>query len=143
MTNLFAGEPAAWADLGLLELRVGDHEAAARDLEKATKLAPENGAIEGLSGLLESHRGRYAEAIAHFRRAVRARIRNDLEVACFSLLHELERLREPGSEAEPLHVAGELVDRALRERARASRARPAGGQGQRRKGAGRNRHSAE
>jgi tetratricopeptide (TPR) repeat protein len=121
-TELFAGEPATLADLGLLELRLGDHEAAARNLEKAARLAPENGAIEGFSGLLESHRGRYAEAIAHFRRAV-ALNPDDLK-SRFSLLHEFERLGEPDSQAEALRVAGELVERApanvpaLLERAR-------------------------
>ena len=111
MTNLFAGEPAAWADLGFYsELRGRSRSGGKWIWRKRQKLAPENGAIEGLSGLLESHRGRYAEAIAHFRRAV-ALNPNDLK-SRFSLLHELERLGEPGSEAEALLVAGELVDRA-------------------------------
>lgn len=122
VTELFSGEPAAWADLGLLELRLGDHEGAARDLEKAIKLAPENGAIEALSGLVESHRGQYTEAIAHFRRAV-ALNPDDLK-SRFSLIHEVERLGEPESEAEALRIAGDLVERApanlpaLLERAR-------------------------
>jgi tetratricopeptide (TPR) repeat protein len=121
-TDLFAGEPAAWADLGLLELRLGDQEAAARDLERAAKLAPENGAIEALSGLLESRRGRYAEAIAHFQRAVMLNP-DDLK-SRFSLIHEVERLGETESEAEAQRVAGDLVERApenlpaLLERAR-------------------------
>ena len=61
-TELVPGEPAAWANLGLLDLRLGDHEAAAKDLEKARKLSPENGAIEHLLGLLESRRGQFGES---------------------------------------------------------------------------------
>ena len=56
-TELVPEEPAAWANLGLLEAPLGDHDAAAQDLEQARKLAPESGAIERLLGLLESRRG--------------------------------------------------------------------------------------
>ncbi len=120
--ELAPGEPAAWADLGLLDLRFGDLDAAERGFEKARKLAPESGAIESLLGLLAGRRGQYAEAITHFRHAVTLDP-NDLK-SRFSLIHEVERLGEPNSDAEALSAAGGLLAKApenlavLLERAR-------------------------
>ena len=121
-TELYPEEPAAWADLGLLDLRTGDLDTAAREIERAKTLAPENGAIEGLLGHFAGLRGEYAEAVSHFRRATTLnpddlRSRN-------SLIHEVERLGEPSSDTEALALAGELVAKApqnivaLLERAR-------------------------
>ena len=121
-TELYPEEPAAWADLGLLDLRTGDLDTAAREIERAKTLAPENGEIEGLLGHFAGLRGEYAEAVSHFRRATTLnpddlRSRN-------SLIHEVERLGERSSDTEALALAGELVAKApqnivaLLERAR-------------------------
>ncbi len=61
--TLAPGEPAAWADLGLLEIRSRNYDAAANDLAKARELAPNSGAIERLLGLLDSQRGTSAGAV--------------------------------------------------------------------------------
>ena len=109
-TELVPAEPAAWADLGLLRIRLRDYDAAAKDLEQAHKLAPESGAIERLLGLLASltaQDGQYAEAIAHLRRAVEL-APGDLK-ARFALVKEVERQADPDSEAEALRMSGELL----------------------------------
>ncbi len=107
-TELIPEEPAAWADLGLLKLRQGDHEGAASDLERAQTLAPESGPIKGLLGLLESRRGQYAEAVAHLRRAVELDP-GDLR-SRFALVKEVERQADPGSDAEALRLAVALSE---------------------------------
>ncbi len=106
-TELVPQEPAGWADRGLLNLRLGDFDGAARDLEKARGLAPESGAVERLLGLLESRRGQFAEAIAHLRRAVEL-APSDLK-ARFALVKELERQAGPDSDALSLRMAGEIA----------------------------------
>jgi tetratricopeptide (TPR) repeat protein len=121
-TELVPAEPAAWADLGLLRMRLRDYEAAAKDLEQAHKLAPESAAIERMLGLLASLNGQYDVAIAHLRRAVELSV-DDLK-ARFALMQEVERRADPGSDAEALRMAGELLGRqpnnphVLLERAR-------------------------
>jgi tetratricopeptide (TPR) repeat protein len=121
-TQLVPQEPAAWADLGLVQLRLGNFDAAARDLEQARALAPESAAVEQLLGLLEGRRGRFSEAIAHLRRAV-ALDPADLK-ARFSLAREVERQADPDSESEALRLMGEILERqpgnlvVLLERAR-------------------------
>jgi len=121
-TKLVPEEPAAWANQGLLNIRLGDYERAREDLERARSLAPGNGAIEALLGLMESRQGHYDEAIAHWKRAV------DLDPADlksrFALVKEVERRAEAGDDAEALRLATELSDLrpenvvALLERAR-------------------------
>jgi tetratricopeptide (TPR) repeat protein len=68
--ELIPGEPAGWANLGLLSLRKNELAEAARDLKRASTLAPDSGEIEALLGLLARKQGRLAEAVAHFRKAV-------------------------------------------------------------------------
>ena len=106
-SQLVPEEPAAWANRGLLAIRLGEYDKAEQDLDQARKLAPENGAVERLLGLLESRRGRNDEAIAHLRRAIEL---NPADLKSrFALIHELERQGEVASEAEALRLAGELA----------------------------------
>lgn len=69
-TELAPGEPASWANWGLLATRRREFDQAAQRLEKARSLAPENAEILMLLGVLESSRGKSADAIAQLRRAV-------------------------------------------------------------------------
>ena len=69
-TLLAPTEPAAWADLGLYYLRNNLYAEAQKDLEQAHTLSPNNSEIEGLLGLLEKQQGHFAEAIAHYQRAI-------------------------------------------------------------------------
>src|ERR1700760_3471955 len=52
-TQLAPGEPAAWANWGLLALRQGNFDAAAKRIAEAQKLAPQNDQLHYLSGVLE------------------------------------------------------------------------------------------
>ena len=69
-TQIAAGEPAGWADWGILALRQRNFDVAAQRLGAARDLAPKNDHIYYLLGLLESNRGRSAEAIADWRKSV-------------------------------------------------------------------------
>ncbi len=60
-TELVAGEPAGWANWGILRLRQRDFDAASERLERAKKLAPQNGHIYYLLGLVEIGKGHSAE----------------------------------------------------------------------------------
>ena len=102
-----AEEPAAWANLGLLDLRLGELDEAEKSLATAQKLSPESGSIERMLGLLAARRGQYGEAVVHFRRAV-ALDPDDLK-SRYSLMQEIERSSEPDSDSCALAVAGDLV----------------------------------
>jgi Tfp pilus assembly protein PilF len=69
-TQIAPAEPASWVDLGLLQARQQEFDTAYQTFETAHGLAPDNSRIEGLLGLVEAKRGRIAEAIAHYQKAV-------------------------------------------------------------------------
>ncbi len=97
-TQLAPGEPAGWADWGILALRQRNFDPAKQRLDRAHSLAPRNSQIDADLGVLESTRGNSAEAIANLRRAV------DLDPhnlrALYLLAVEIERQGGPDSEAE-------------------------------------------
>src|SRR6266536_1461765 len=68
LTRLVPGEPAGWANWGVLALRQRDYENAAQRLQKARDLSPNNAQIYYLLGPLESGRGNSGEAIANLRK---------------------------------------------------------------------------
>ncbi len=106
VTQLVPQEPAAWADLGLLAMRQNNFDLAAERLEKARTLAPDNSAIQLLSGLLESNLGRPAEAMAFFRRA--AALDSTNLKAKYALLQEIERLEDPAAQDEVPRLLAEM-----------------------------------
>lgn len=118
---LVPAEPAAHADLGLLELRNGNLDAAATHLAAARRLAPESAEIEAMYGHLAKARGKYTDAAAHFRKALAQRP-NDLQLL-YALAQtveqeakadadaEYQKLIEKGLQVEPNNL------RLLRERA--------------------------
>jgi tetratricopeptide (TPR) repeat protein len=108
MTQLVAGEPAAWANWGLLALRQRDFDAATERLERARSLAPESDQIYYLVGLLESSRGRSAEAIAALRKAVELNPKN--LTATFKLAEEIERQGDENSESEFQQLVQKILD---------------------------------
>src|SRR5665213_777227 len=61
-TKLVPGEPAAWANWGILALRQRSFDAGSQRLDRARELAPKNDRIYYLLGLLESNRGDSAKA---------------------------------------------------------------------------------
>ena len=97
-TDLAAGEPAAWADWGLLALRQRNYDQAKQRLDRAASLAGKNARIAYMLGLLESDRGNSAAAIENFRQAA-ARDPRNARVA-YSLALEIERQGGPDSEAQ-------------------------------------------
>jgi Tfp pilus assembly protein PilF len=97
-TKIAPGEPAAWADWGILALRQRNFDLAAQRLGTARELAPRNDRIYYLLGLLESKRGKSAEAITDWRKAVELNPRNLR--ATYQLAEEIERQGDEGSAAE-------------------------------------------
>lgn len=98
MTQLVPGEPAGWANWGVLALRQRNYDAAAERFEKARGLAADSDQINYLIGLLESGRGRQAEAIAALRKAAQLNPAN--LIATYQLAQEVERQAGANSEAE-------------------------------------------
>jgi Tfp pilus assembly protein PilF len=97
-TQLASGEPASWANWGVLALRQGNYEVAAQRLGQAQKLAPGNDQIHYLLGVLESKRGNPSQAILELRQAVQI---NPLAMrAMYLLAQEVERQGDTNGEAE-------------------------------------------
>ena len=106
-TQLAPGEPAAWADWGILALRQRNFDPAKQRLDRSHALAPRNSQIDADLGVLESARGNSAEAIANLRKAV------DLDPqnlrALYLLAVETERQGGPNSEAEFQQVIEKIL----------------------------------
>lgn len=101
-TQIAPGEPAGWADLGILQVRQQQFDAASASFEKARSLAPEDSRIEAMIGLAESRRGHLQEAIGHLKTAV-ALDEHNLK-AFYSLAEETERDQRPGNEDAAQHL---------------------------------------
>ena len=97
-TQLAEGEPASWANWGVLALRQGNFDAAGQRLGRAQKLAPQNDQLHYLSGVLESKRGNPSQAIVELRKAVQINPHNLR--AMYLLAQEIERQGDANSEAE-------------------------------------------
>ncbi len=95
-TQIAPGEPAGWADLGILQVRQQEYDAAFASVDKARTLAPRNSRIQALLGLIESRRGKVQEALTHFRTAT-SLDRTNLK-ALYSLAEESERQGISGGE---------------------------------------------
>jgi Tfp pilus assembly protein PilF len=108
-TQLAEGEPAGWANWGVLALRQGNFDVAAQRLGRAQKLAPGNDHIHYLLGVLESKRGNPSRAILELRQAVQINPHNLR--AMFLLGQEAERQGDANGEAE----LQQLLQRILAE----------------------------
>ena len=98
VTQMASGEPAGWANYGVLALRQRKLDDAAQRMERARKLAPDNDRIYQILGYLESGRGNSAAAIADWRKAVELNPKNYR--AAYQLAEEVERQAGPNSDAE-------------------------------------------
>jgi Tfp pilus assembly protein PilF len=98
VTQLVPGEPAGWANWGILALRQRIYDTAAQRLDRARDLAPKNDRIYDLLGILESQRGHSAEAIAALRKAADLNPQN-LRVI-YRLAEETERQGDKNGAAE-------------------------------------------
>lgn len=108
VARLVEEEPAGWANWGLLALRQRNYEAAAERLERARALAPENDQISYLIGLLESSRGRTAEAISALRKAMEQNPQNLR--ATYKLAEEIERQGEASGEVEVQRLMQKILE---------------------------------
>src|SRR5277367_7196790 len=97
-TQLAEGEPAGWANWGVLALRQGNFDVAAERLGRAQKLAPQNDQIHYLLGVLESKRGDPSQAIVELRRAVE--LNPHALRPMYLLAQEVERQGDANGEAE-------------------------------------------
>ena len=108
-TVIAPGEPAAWADLGILQVRQQQFDAAFQSVDKARSLASSDSRIEALLGLIENRRGKLPEATGHLEKAV-ALDRHNLK-AIYSLAAQAEHDATPQSQAS----AENLLDRILQQ----------------------------
>src|SRR4029077_8695469 len=83
---------------GVLALRQRNMDVAAQRIEKARSLAPDNDHMYDLIGVLESARGRSAEAIAAWRKSTQVNAGNYR--AAYHLAEEVERQGGPNADAE-------------------------------------------
>jgi Tfp pilus assembly protein PilF len=107
-SELVPAEPAGWANWGILRLRQRDFDAASERFERAKKLAPQNGHIYYLLGLVETGKGHSAEAIADFRKSIALTPRN--LIATYQLAEEIERQGDANSDAEFQKLMQQIVD---------------------------------
>lgn len=97
-TQIAPGEPAGWADWGILALRQRNFDPAAERFNRALKLDPRNSRIYFLRGLLDSARGDSQAAIEDYRKAVNLNPK-DLH-AIYALALAVERQGGAGSEEQ-------------------------------------------
>jgi cytochrome c-type biogenesis protein CcmH/NrfG len=121
VTQLVPGEPAGWANLGLLLMRQQELAAAEPKLARAAELAPKSAAVQRLRALLESRQGRLPEAIGHWRRAAELDP-GDLK-APYALALDLERQAGADSVSEARRVLEALLSRTENLAARLELAR--------------------
>ncbi len=100
-------EPVAWADLGVLEVRQQQFDAAFSSVDKARALAPDSSRIEEILGLIESRRGRVSESLAHLRKAVSLDGKN--LKALYALADETSRQGLPAADAEAVKTLERLL----------------------------------
>ena len=107
-TEIAPGEPATWANLGLLAVRQQEFDTAYEKVEKARSLAPDNSQIEALLGLIESKRGKLPEATAHLKKAVELDPKNLR--ALYALAQETERQGAETSDAEAQSLLQKILE---------------------------------
>lgn len=95
-TQIAPGEPAAWANWGILALRQRNFDPAAERLNQALKLVPQNSRIYFLLGLLNGARGDSQAAIDYYRKAVNLDPKDPR--AIYALALAIERQGGAGSE---------------------------------------------
>jgi Tfp pilus assembly protein PilF len=105
------GEPAVWANRGVLAAQQNDLTAAAHHFERARSLAPEHAPVWLRSGLLERERGNYDRAQSHLERAIAIDSTN--APAFYALVQVLE---QAGGDPALQEEARRLIDRLLTQR---------------------------
>ena len=107
LTQIAPGEPAAWANWGILALRQRNFDLASERLNRALKLAPHDDRIYYLLGVLESGRGNSQAAIANLRTA--SQLNSGNVRAAYALAAEIERQGDPNSNAEYERILQQIL----------------------------------
>src|SRR5262245_24848685 len=107
-TEIAPGEPASWANLGLLAVRQQEFDLAYANVEKARTLAPDNSQIESLLGLIESKRGKLPEAISHLKKAIDLDAKN--LKALYALAQETDRQATETSDGEAQKLLEKILE---------------------------------
>jgi Tfp pilus assembly protein PilF len=108
-TQIAPGEPAGWADLGILQVRQQQFDAAFTSVDKARSLDPSDSRIEALLGLVESRRGKLSEAGGHLKKAI------ELDPHNLRAIYSLAEQREQDSDPQSQAAAQELLNRLLQQ----------------------------
>ncbi len=106
-TQIAPGEPAIWADWGILALRERNFDPAAERFKRALTLVPQNSRMYFLVGLLNSARGDSQAAIDNYRKAVSLDSKDPR--AIYALALAIERQGGAGSEAEFQKLIEQIV----------------------------------
>ncbi len=106
-SELANGEPAAWNNLGVLQIRQKDFENSAKSLETAKNLAPENAVIYSNLAVLETQRGNFEKAVENLNKAIELNPKDVKSI--YTLAREKERAN---NDAE----ARKLYERILQEK---------------------------
>jgi Tfp pilus assembly protein PilF len=107
-TTIAPGEPAAWANWGILALRQRNFDVAAQRLNRALKLAPRNDQIYYLLGILESNRGNSQAAITDF--GIASGLNTQNVRAAYALASEIERQGAPDGDAQFQRILQEILN---------------------------------
>lgn len=105
-TEQAPGEPAGWADWGLVALRQNKFDIAEERLKKAASLAPDNASIQTYLGLLAIKQGKSPEAIAALKKASEL-APSDMKVR-YALAQEIERQAGPNADEASLREIRQL-----------------------------------
>lgn len=106
-TKLVPGEPAGWANWGILALRQRNFDTAAQRFTQALSLDKNDDRLYYLQGLLESNRGNSGQAITDLREAVKRNPRNLR--AIYLLASEIERQGGEQSDAQFQQLMQQLL----------------------------------
>ncbi len=105
-TKLASEEPAAWNNLGVLQIRQKDFESSSKSLEQAQSLAPENPTIFSNLAVLETQRGNFEKAIEFLTKAIELDPKDTKSI--YTLAKERERQNDDAA-------AQSLYETILRE----------------------------
>lgn len=106
-TQIAPGEPAAWANLAILDLRGQRTDDAAKHIAAARDLAPDDSRIIYLAGLAKSQKGDFAGAAADYRKAAELDP-NNLR-ARYSLVEQVQQSGGPNADADARKLLLEIA----------------------------------
>ncbi len=106
-TQIAPDEPAGWADLGILQVRQQQFDAAFQSVDKARSLAPSDSRIEELLGVIENRRGKLPEASADLKKAISLDPHNPK--AIYALAEQTEQSGGPENLADTQQLLEQIL----------------------------------